>query len=178
VKAATEAIAGVLTVDPAVLQGASPDGHALLNAPNPVQPGSSISHWDPVTFPNQLMEPAINADLTHEVSAPVDLTLPLFRDIGWYADRDLDFVDDEGVDQCVPSDLRPTVFVGTRDSGVANTFFANGCTISDLLTSCTGGTSHGQVVSCTTRVVGALKAAGFLTPAERGLLQSLVAQQK
>ena len=31
------------------------------------QPGSSISHWDPIAFPNQLMEPALNPDLTHAV---------------------------------------------------------------------------------------------------------------
>jgi hypothetical protein len=29
------------------------------------------------------MEPAINSDLTHEVEAPYDLTLPLLHDIGW-----------------------------------------------------------------------------------------------
>jgi hypothetical protein len=29
------------------------------------------------------MEPAINADLTHEVTAPIDLTYALLRDIGW-----------------------------------------------------------------------------------------------
>ena len=42
--------------------GADAFGRALVNAPNPVQPGSSISHWDPVTFRNQLMELPINAD--------------------------------------------------------------------------------------------------------------------
>jgi hypothetical protein len=34
-------------------------------------------------FPNQLMEPAINGDLTHEVIPPYDLTFKLLKDIGW-----------------------------------------------------------------------------------------------
>jgi hypothetical protein len=29
------------------------------------------------------MEPAINADLTHSLTAPIDLTLELLKDIGW-----------------------------------------------------------------------------------------------
>jgi hypothetical protein len=73
-----------LGVDLAVRAGADPAGRALINAPNPVQPGSSISHWDPIAFPNQLMEPSINSDLTHNVAEPDDLTVALFRDIGWF----------------------------------------------------------------------------------------------
>lgn len=51
----------------------------FLNATNPLQPGSSVSHWDPITFPNTLMEPAINADLQYRP----DLTENQFEDIGW-----------------------------------------------------------------------------------------------
>lgn len=72
-------VAATLTVDPSLLSGADATGHVLLNATNPVQPGSSISHWDPIAFPNLLMEPALNADLTHGL----DLTKPLMKDIGW-----------------------------------------------------------------------------------------------
>ena len=49
-------------------------------APNPDQPGSSVSHWDVSAFPNLLMEPAINPDLTQNV----DLTYENFYDIGWF----------------------------------------------------------------------------------------------
>ena len=65
------------------LQGADPLGRVMLYTPAPYQSGSSVSHWDTSTFPNQLMEPAINDDLTHEVTPPQDLTLPLLKDIGW-----------------------------------------------------------------------------------------------
>ncbi|MCK7532682.1 MAG: hypothetical protein MZV63_17450 [Marinilabiliales bacterium] len=66
----------------------------FLNATDPVQPGSSISHWDPLTSPSQLMEPAINGDLTLEVTPPQDLDERALRDIGWFTDRNLDGVPD------------------------------------------------------------------------------------
>ena len=63
--------------------GADLFGRALLYTPNPVVGGSSVSHYDTLAFPNLLMEPAINGDLTHAVTLPGDLTFPLFLDIGW-----------------------------------------------------------------------------------------------
>jgi hypothetical protein len=72
-----------LGVDRKVLAGADAAGRPLLYTPNPYQSGSSVSHWDTIASPNQLMEPAINADLTQKVTPPVDLTLPLLQDIGW-----------------------------------------------------------------------------------------------
>jgi hypothetical protein len=72
-----------LTVDPSQRAGADPQGRAMVWSPDPVQPGSSISHWDVIAFPNQLMEPSINSDLTHNVDVPADLTFRLFLDIGW-----------------------------------------------------------------------------------------------
>ena len=55
----------------------------FLYTPNPYQGGSSVSHWDTRMTPNQLMEPAINSDLTHSVVTPQDLTFELLKDIGW-----------------------------------------------------------------------------------------------
>jgi len=63
--------------------GADALGRVKMFAPNPFQPGSSVSHFDRSAAPNLLMEPSINGDLTQAVSPPVDLTLPLFQDIGW-----------------------------------------------------------------------------------------------
>ncbi len=81
---AAGSVVATLGVDLSVRAGADPLGRALLYTPNPVQSGSTISHWDTSAFPNQLMEPAINADRTHNVGDPVDLTLALMRDIGWF----------------------------------------------------------------------------------------------
>jgi hypothetical protein len=62
-----------------------------MYAPNPVNPGSSVSHWDTIARPNQLMEPFINDDLTHSVvinptkksGGRPDMTYELLKDIGW-----------------------------------------------------------------------------------------------
>ncbi len=72
-----------LGVNLAVRAGTDLLGRVLMYAPRPNQPGSSVSHYDTSATPNQLMEPAINADLTHEVRPPYDLTYPLLKDIGW-----------------------------------------------------------------------------------------------
>jgi uncharacterized repeat protein (TIGR01451 family) len=64
-------------------QGASAGGRALLYATNPVQTGSSVSHFEAAAFPNLLMEPAINGDLNPLLNN-VDLTFETFQDIGWF----------------------------------------------------------------------------------------------
>lgn len=93
-----------LVKDMLIHLGAVSGDHGHMNAPNPVQSGSSISHWDPLTFPNQLMEPAINGDLTHNLTGN-DLTLAVMRDIGWYADADVDGLSDTA-DNC-PANANP-----------------------------------------------------------------------
>ncbi len=60
--------------------GADASDRALLYAPTTFESGSSVSHWDKTAFPNLLMEPVINPDLTHSL----DLTPVLMRDIGWF----------------------------------------------------------------------------------------------
>jgi hypothetical protein len=74
---------GTLGVNGSQFAGADPSGFVQLYTPNPFQSGSSVSHYDTGAFPNLLMEPAINGDLTHEVTPPNDLTYPLLKDIGW-----------------------------------------------------------------------------------------------
>lgn len=70
-----------LILDPSKLAGANDQGFVQLYAPNPVQPGSSKSHFDTSATPNLLMEPSINPDL--ESATDLDLTPNLFEDIGW-----------------------------------------------------------------------------------------------
>lgn len=65
------------------LAGADTLGRVMLFTPNPFQGGSSVSHWDTSAIRNLLMEPFINADLKHAVKPPDDLTLPMFKDLGW-----------------------------------------------------------------------------------------------
>jgi hypothetical protein len=69
-----------LRLDPDVAVGADPLGRLRLYAPDPVDPGSSISHWDLAATPDLLMEPFIAP------GAPIgemDLTASYLLDIGW-----------------------------------------------------------------------------------------------
>ena len=70
-----------LGVDETLLAGADDTGRLLMYAPDPVQPGSSISHFDTTATPNLLMEPAINGDLARSTT---DATLEAFKDLGWF----------------------------------------------------------------------------------------------
>jgi hypothetical protein len=63
--------------------GADAAGRPLLYTPTTLVSGSSVSHWDVTATPNLLMEPNINADLTTTLTPPLDLTLPVMKDIGW-----------------------------------------------------------------------------------------------
>ncbi len=74
---------GSLGVNNARLAGSDGVGRPLIYTPNPRIAGSSVSHWDQSASRNLLMEPNINSDLTQSVKPPQDLTLPMFKDIGW-----------------------------------------------------------------------------------------------
>jgi hypothetical protein len=54
--------------------------HVRMYAPDSLQPGSSVAHWDTVLSPNQLMEPSYTEPTHHPV-----LDVALFQDIGWAA---------------------------------------------------------------------------------------------
>jgi hypothetical protein len=76
-------VIAALGVDTTRLSGADAQHRALLYTPTTLSPGSSVSHYTTDAKPNLLMEPAINSDLSHEVTPPRALTYPLLRDIGW-----------------------------------------------------------------------------------------------
>ena len=73
-------VEGLLTRDPSQGRaGADSSDRALMFSPTTLETGSSVSHWDTSAFPNLLMEPVINSDLTHTL----DLTPSLLHDLGW-----------------------------------------------------------------------------------------------
>ncbi|TWH99953.1 PA domain-containing protein [Luteimonas cucumeris] len=94
-----------LVVDPSKLQGADDDGRPRLFMPNPVQGGSSGSHYDTALLPNALMEPSINSTLLSTYN--LDITPNLLQDTGWTlndgsaqidgCDTGIDLVDDVGI---------------------------------------------------------------------------------
>lgn len=79
----TSGVIGSISVDMSQRAGADAFNRMMMYAPNPFVGGSSVSHFDVSAFPNQLMEPAINGDLTQSVLPPQDLTFRLLQDIGW-----------------------------------------------------------------------------------------------
>jgi len=167
-----------LTLDPNVRAGADANNLARLYAPSLVSAGSSVSHYDTVAFKNLLMEPAINGDLTRNLKAPDDLTLELLRDIGWFADKDLDGVAD-GSDCEASSNFTPTIIIGGENTGVANVLFSTGCTTSDLIAHIAAGAeNHGQFVSGVADLTNDLKQQGLISGAEKGAIQSAAAHAK
>ena len=165
-------------VDPTIRAGADSLGRARLYAVFPFAAGSSVSHYDTVARRNLLMEPAINPDLTHNVKAPDDLTLELFRDIGWFADADLDGVADQT--DCNPqSDLTATIVVGGIDTNVPNTLFSSGCTISDLIAEIRATTTgQGPFVSGVAALMNSLVSSGLITQAQMDVVMAAVAESK
>lgn len=81
IKNASPGVSVGITPVPGAYAGADSAGRALLFSPNPVQPGSSFSHYDTSAFPNALMEPAINGDL--DGNFRLDLSPALYADEGW-----------------------------------------------------------------------------------------------
>jgi hypothetical protein len=152
-----------MKVDTSILAGTDRINHlALLATFDPVALGSSISHYDGVAFPNQLMEPAINSDLTSSVTAPEDLTTALFTDIGWYSDGD--GVPD-GKDSCIGSDLRRTVFFGRCNTRAGNDLMTDGCSLADRYNEC-DGLRAGAYLSCIARKTNDFRKAKLIKPIE------------
>jgi hypothetical protein len=72
-----------LGLNPARLAGTDAANRIRMYTPTEFSPGSTVSHYTTDAKANQLMEPAINGDLTHQVTPPRDLTFQLLKDIGW-----------------------------------------------------------------------------------------------
>jgi hypothetical protein len=159
--------------------GADASGRVRMFAPFAVQGGSSISHYDSIARRNLLMEPAINADLTHRLKAPDDLTFELLRDIGWtFPDADGDGLADD--EDCNPnSDLRETIWVGTINTGVPNMLFDNGCTMADLIEQIRAqALNQGQFVSDIAHLTNHWVAEGLISGAQKGAIQNAAARTR
>ena len=90
--------------------GADNAGRALLYAPATVASGSSFSHFETVLKPDALMEPA-NTPSTNGAYI-VDLTLGVFKDIGWGLDTTSARLN--GCDTGIVRFTDPGVFIGAN----------------------------------------------------------------
>jgi len=169
------------------LAGADANGLVKLYAPFPVQPGSSVSHFDVSASPNLLMEPFISGDLDpSDPAIGTDLTNELLNDIGW---------DGNGATCPVTTNMTPEIAIlGVLPTGVDNragTFTvlstkgplpaiyqgstASGCTLQDVIDACnpaffTNGLG-GQYQSCIAVVTGNLVKQGNLSSQEAAAIR-------
>ncbi len=129
-----------LSFDASQLAGTNEDLLVRLFVPAELQVGSSFSHWDTTANPNLLMEPSFTTTL--EAAINVDLSAPLFADIGWgIADVDTDQVpdindnctlvangnqrdtDDDGFGNACDADLNNDGIINVIDLGLLRTRF-------------------------------------------------------
>jgi hypothetical protein len=111
--------ANVVAASGILVAGVHPTGHVQMYAPNPQQPGLSVSHFDTAVSPDELMEP-FYVGANHNVG----LTLELFEDLGWTTapagSTVVDFDGDEKSDRAIYRD--GTWFIlRSSDDGVTAT---------------------------------------------------------
>ena len=182
IKAELPGVNAAILADQALgLSGTDANGFVRLYAPSPVQPGSSVSHWDTLATPNLLMEPFINSDLA--AATDLDLTPAQMQDIGW-----------DGTAHCpVGSDDQATVVIDSCDSGVPNSFgpfqfslgrelsrtpfglpggeshgisAMGGCHIMDMVNACAQTSTGGEFTSCISHATNYLQRIGEISEAD------------
>jgi hypothetical protein len=147
-------------VDAGKLQGADDGGRPRLFMPDPVQGGSSGSHYDSNALPNVLMEPAINSTLLSIYN--LDITPNLLEDIGWTlnagnamidgCDTGIDVVDDAGI--IIGANVQATsnvCLIGARNRGAYQSCMAaykNRLADAGLIT----GKQGGRLMSCAAKI--------------------------
>ena len=79
-------------------------------------------------------------------------------------------------DECPNSDLSATVVIDGCNSGVSNTLFPSGCTISDRIGECAeGATTHGQFTKCVSHLTDGLQKARVVTGPQKDAINRCAA---
>lgn len=91
-------------------------------------------------------------------------------------DYDADGYADD-TDACPQGDARPTVILGSCDSGVANIIYGGGCSLTDtILALKASAKNHGQFVSEVGKLLNGLMKNGTISGAQKGAIESCVAR--
>lgn len=82
-------------------------------------------------------------------------------------------------DACPDSDLRSTIWIDGRDSGVTNQHLGDGCFMTDLILECAANaTNHGGFASCVSGLTNGWQKDGLIGGREKGAIQQRAAQAK
>jgi PA domain-containing protein len=150
-----------LVVDPSKLQGADNANHPRLYMPNPVQPGSSGSHYDTALAPNALMEPAINDSLNAALN--LDITPSLLKDTGWVLNGGTAKIN--GCDTGIAVVNDAGIIVGANVQATSNV-----CALH--------AKNHGAYQSCMSAYKDRLQASNLITGSQGGKISSCAAHNK
>jgi len=83
----------------------------------------------------------------------------------------------DGNDNCSDSHLESTIVIGDCDTGVANQYLEDGCTMSDQIAQCEeNAKNHGQFVKCVNRLTNNWKKSGLITKKEKGAITRCAAK--
>ena len=94
------------------------------------------------------------------------------------ADQDGDGVPDDR-DQCMTSNVSPTIIIDGRDSGVGNALLADGCYMLDFIERAAGeARNHGGFVSDVAHLTNSWMRAGLLTDGSKGAIQRTAARAR
>ena len=162
IRAALPGVQASLGTVPGVLAGVDANGYAKLYAPNPVQPGSSFSHYDTSSSPNALMEPAITSTLAGQID--VDLTPALFADEGWTLNSGNALVGD-ACDIGVAVNQEGGIIIGANVQAWDNLCLAS-------------SSNKGSYQSCVAGYKNALRGAGLVDGKAGGKITSCAAKRK
>lgn len=93
-----------------------------------------------------------------------------------FHDADHDGVCDDR-DACPNSDLRPTIVIGTCDTGVSNQALGGGCTMADEIANARAAArNHGQFVSAVAHLANDWRRAGRIGGSDKGRIQACLSR--
>jgi len=98
--------------------------------------------------------------------------------VGDVCDPDIDGDGVDNDDDKYPESINdPTVIIDGCDSGVANQFFSDGASMSDLIAECAeAADNHGKFVSCVSKLTNTWKKEGLISGRDKGTIQDCAAQ--
>jgi hypothetical protein len=159
IKANLPGVQAGFVVDSSKLQGADNAGRPRLFMPNPVQGGSSGSHYDTNLLPNALMEPAINSTLFAALN--LDITPNLLKDTGWTLNEGNARID--GCDTTIDVVSDAGIIVGANVQATSNLCLSQ-------------ATTRGSYQGCMDAYKERLLVSGLITGKQAGKLMSCAAK--